>query len=88
MENETMEQNIEKALFDLHIRFCPLVDTKDNPVKQSHCNEHKDILRSYIQSAITEERKKIIEKLEGIKIAMGQHEQGLLDQAIEIIKQR
>jgi len=42
---------IEELLFDLHTRFCPIVDTVEYPYKQEFCNSHKDELRKAINAA-------------------------------------
>ena len=51
---------VEEILFELHTRFCPLVDTEDNPIKQRHCNMVKNELRKAINSEIEKAREEIL----------------------------
>ena len=51
---------VEEILFELHTRFCPLVDTEDNPIKQRHCNMVKNELRKAINSEIDKAREEVL----------------------------
>ena len=55
---------VEEILFELHTRFCPLVDTEDNPIKQRHCNMVKNELRKAINSEIEKAREELLEEIE------------------------
>lgn len=64
----TLKENwekIEEILFDLHIRYCPLVDTQDSLVKQNDCNEVKELLRSAIKDLLSQSKSQIVEQILG-----------------------
>lgn len=66
------EEEFDESLFDLHYRFCPLIDIDDESKrKQNLCKENKDNLQNQIISFLLSERALLIEEVkkmvEGMK---------------------
>lgn len=87
-------REIEEILFNLHIRFCPLIPDKNDKITQEDCNQVKEELKEKVhhllqtsrQEGLTPEYIEVIRQ-EAIKDFLGS-EEGKVYQDYEILKKQ
>lgn len=71
---------IEDLLFSLHIRFCPLIDSKEEVIKQADCNAVKEELKNEINYLLSQAEARHREKIEKDLRAMSASYNELIEQ--------